>query len=245
MPVLGSGEAGEFAGMYATYQQLQAQIFVEAMDGLFIVTAVITMVGIGLAPAAAFRPGSEGQGPRRARRGLTTGSDAPDRGITGALPRLFAVSTPRHLQRRRVVPCGTHARFCGRARSTSRCSWCCSSANRATAVEAVQWIAGALLAALAALVVHRSGLLRRRPRVYLSHRRSDSAAETGRVVAALRRRYGRRAVVVGPPAGAVGVVAARGGRPGRVPVRRRLHRDRHRLDHEHEQQRQATPDACA
>ena len=66
--------------------------------------------------------------------------------------------------------------------------------------EAVQWIAGALLAALAALVVHRSGLLRRRPRVYLSHRRSDSAAETGRVVAALRRRYGRRAVVVGPPA---------------------------------------------
>src|SRR5919107_723129 len=59
---------------------------------------------------------------------------------------------------------------------------------------------GALLAALAALVVHRSGLLRRRPGVYLSHRRSDSAAETGRVVAALRRRYGRRAVVVGPPA---------------------------------------------
>jgi hypothetical protein len=67
-------------------------------------------------------------------------------------------------------------------------------------LEAVQWISGALLAALVALVVHRSGLLRRRPRVYLSHRRSDSAAETGRVVAALRRRYGRRAVVVGPPA---------------------------------------------
>ena len=37
------------AGMYATYQQMQTQVFVEAMDGLFIVTAVITAVGIGLA----------------------------------------------------------------------------------------------------------------------------------------------------------------------------------------------------
>jgi hypothetical protein len=35
--------------MYAAYTQLQTQVFVEAMDGLFIVTAVITVVGIGLA----------------------------------------------------------------------------------------------------------------------------------------------------------------------------------------------------
>ena len=35
--------------MYAIYSQLQTQVFVEAMDGLFMVTAVITAVGIGLA----------------------------------------------------------------------------------------------------------------------------------------------------------------------------------------------------
>jgi EmrB/QacA subfamily drug resistance transporter len=49
VPVLGGGQAGQLAGMYATYQQMQTQVFVEAMDGLFIVTAVITAVGIGLA----------------------------------------------------------------------------------------------------------------------------------------------------------------------------------------------------
>ena len=49
LPALGSGPTGQLAGMYATYQQLQTQVFVEAMDGLFIVTAVITAVGIGLA----------------------------------------------------------------------------------------------------------------------------------------------------------------------------------------------------
>ena len=32
-------QAGELAGMYATYTQLQTQVFVEAMDGLYIVTA--------------------------------------------------------------------------------------------------------------------------------------------------------------------------------------------------------------
>ena len=49
LPALGSGQDGQMAGMYATYQQLQTQVFVESMDGLFIVTAVITAVGIGLA----------------------------------------------------------------------------------------------------------------------------------------------------------------------------------------------------
>ena len=60
--------------------------------------------------------------------------------------------------------------------------------------------AAALTGALVlVLVLRRDGLLRRRPRVYLSHRRSDSAAEAAGIVAALRRRHGRRAVVVGPP----------------------------------------------
>ena len=49
LPVLGPGSTGQMAGMYATYQQMQTQVFVEAMDGLFMVTAVITAVGIGLA----------------------------------------------------------------------------------------------------------------------------------------------------------------------------------------------------
>ena len=64
----------------------------------------------------------------------------------------------------------------------------------------LRWSAGALFAGLVALVLLRRGLLRRRPRTYLSHRRSDSAAEAAALVAALRRRHGRRAVVVGPPA---------------------------------------------
>ena len=62
-----------------------------------------------------------------------------------------------------------------------------------------RWLAAALLAGLVVVLLHRGRLLRRSPRVYLSHRRSDSAAEAAGVVAALRRRHGRRAVVVGPP----------------------------------------------
>ena len=65
---------------------------------------------------------------------------------------------------------------------------------------AVRWTCAALLAGLVTLALHRSGVLRRRTRVYLSHRRSDSAAEAAGIVAALRRRHGRRAVVLGPPA---------------------------------------------
>jgi EmrB/QacA subfamily drug resistance transporter len=48
-PVMGPGPGGETAGMYALYQQAQTQVFVEAMDGLFIVTAIITALGIPLA----------------------------------------------------------------------------------------------------------------------------------------------------------------------------------------------------
>ena len=49
MPPLGSGPSRDMAGMYAVYQQTQLQVFVEAMDALFIVTAVVTAVGVLLA----------------------------------------------------------------------------------------------------------------------------------------------------------------------------------------------------
>ena len=49
MPPLGAGPQADRIGMYAVYQQTQGQVFVEAMDALFIVTAVITVVGVALA----------------------------------------------------------------------------------------------------------------------------------------------------------------------------------------------------
>jgi EmrB/QacA subfamily drug resistance transporter len=49
MPALGAGPAGDVAGQYAAYQLMQTQVFVESMDGLFIVTAIITALGIPLA----------------------------------------------------------------------------------------------------------------------------------------------------------------------------------------------------
>ena len=48
-PALGPGPTGQLAGMYAAYQQTQTQVFDESMDGLFIVTAIITALGIPLA----------------------------------------------------------------------------------------------------------------------------------------------------------------------------------------------------
>jgi len=49
MPVLAPGATGELAGVYAIYQQTQTVAFVEAMHSLFIVTAIITALGIPLA----------------------------------------------------------------------------------------------------------------------------------------------------------------------------------------------------
>jgi len=49
MPVLAPGATGELAGVYAVYQQTQTVAFVEAMHSLFIVTAIITALGIPLA----------------------------------------------------------------------------------------------------------------------------------------------------------------------------------------------------
>ena len=49
MPVLAPGATGELAGVYAVYQQTQTLAFVEAMHALFIVTAIITALGVPLA----------------------------------------------------------------------------------------------------------------------------------------------------------------------------------------------------
>ncbi|MDT7581292.1 MAG: hypothetical protein QOK35_2556, partial [Pseudonocardiales bacterium] len=49
IPRMGAGPNGEMMGMYAVYQQTQLQVFVEAMDVLFVVTAIITVVGVALA----------------------------------------------------------------------------------------------------------------------------------------------------------------------------------------------------
>lgn len=49
MPVLAPGPTGEMVGVYAVYQQTQTLAFVEAMHSLFIVTAIITALGIPLA----------------------------------------------------------------------------------------------------------------------------------------------------------------------------------------------------
>jgi EmrB/QacA subfamily drug resistance transporter len=49
IPPLGTGPSADTVGMYGVYQQTQLQVFVAAMDGLFIITALITAVGVGLA----------------------------------------------------------------------------------------------------------------------------------------------------------------------------------------------------
>ena len=49
IPPLGSGRTGEMVGMYAVYRQTQLQVFVAAMDDLFIITAIITVFGVALA----------------------------------------------------------------------------------------------------------------------------------------------------------------------------------------------------
>ena len=48
-PHLVPGPAGAFAGTYAVYQQTSTQVFVAALDELFVITAALTAVGIVLA----------------------------------------------------------------------------------------------------------------------------------------------------------------------------------------------------
>jgi EmrB/QacA subfamily drug resistance transporter len=64
MPSLHAGPSGEYMGMYAVYQQTQLQVFVQAMDALFIVTAVITVAGVAL--ALLLRSGPARQAPSEA-----------------------------------------------------------------------------------------------------------------------------------------------------------------------------------
>lgn len=59
-PMMGTGPGGQMAGMYALQQQAQTQAFVDAMDGLFIVTAIITALGIPLALMLRSGPASSG-----------------------------------------------------------------------------------------------------------------------------------------------------------------------------------------
>jgi EmrB/QacA subfamily drug resistance transporter len=49
MPAMGSGPAGDFAGIYAVQTQTQTLAFVQSMHALFIITAIITALGIPLA----------------------------------------------------------------------------------------------------------------------------------------------------------------------------------------------------
>jgi len=63
MPALGSGEAGEIGGMYMVNQHTQTLAFVEAMHGLFIVTAIITALGIPLALMMRSGPSKSADGP--------------------------------------------------------------------------------------------------------------------------------------------------------------------------------------
>ena len=62
MPALGTGPTGDMVGMYAVSQQTQTLAFVESMHGLFIVTAIITAMGIPLALMMRSGP-STSQGP--------------------------------------------------------------------------------------------------------------------------------------------------------------------------------------
>jgi EmrB/QacA subfamily drug resistance transporter len=63
IPSLGAGPNADLAGMYATYQQLQLQVFVQAMDVLFIVTAFITAIGVALAFMLRSGPAPKAQEP--------------------------------------------------------------------------------------------------------------------------------------------------------------------------------------
>jgi EmrB/QacA subfamily drug resistance transporter len=63
MPALGSGEAGQMGGMYMVSQYTQTLAFVEAMHGLFIVTAIITALGVPLALMMRSGPSKSADGP--------------------------------------------------------------------------------------------------------------------------------------------------------------------------------------
>jgi EmrB/QacA subfamily drug resistance transporter len=49
LPRPGTGAEAGFAGVYALYQQTNTQVFVAALDELFVITAILTVVGVVLA----------------------------------------------------------------------------------------------------------------------------------------------------------------------------------------------------
>jgi EmrB/QacA subfamily drug resistance transporter len=49
MPQLGGGVDGGMSGMLAVYQQTQTHVFVSAINDMYIVTAIVTAAGVGLA----------------------------------------------------------------------------------------------------------------------------------------------------------------------------------------------------
>src|SRR5215212_1898889 len=89
IPSMGPGPTGEMMGTYAVYQQTQLQVFVEAMDVLFIVTAIITAVGVVL--AFMLRSGPAPKAPGEAAH-VEVGCAAP-RSAGGAQPSLRIFTT--------------------------------------------------------------------------------------------------------------------------------------------------------
>jgi EmrB/QacA subfamily drug resistance transporter len=49
IPSLGSGDRGQFLGLYATYQQTSSQVFVDGLGNLMLIITAITLVGLALA----------------------------------------------------------------------------------------------------------------------------------------------------------------------------------------------------
>ena len=63
MPSLGPGADGATAGMMAVQQQTQTDVFIQSMDGLFMITAFITAAGIPLALMLRSGPATASRGP--------------------------------------------------------------------------------------------------------------------------------------------------------------------------------------
>ena len=97
MPALGTGPTGDMMGMYAVSQQTQTLAFVESMHGLFIVTAIITALGIPLALMMR-------SGPSTSRRTPAPVSPPPRRPAVRLAEPLVAARCVRGLRGRPPAP---------------------------------------------------------------------------------------------------------------------------------------------
>ena len=116
---VGSGAEAGFAGVYAVYQQTSTQVFVSALDELFIITAVLTGVGVVLAlmlrsgpvPAAGTggRPPRRRAAPRRPDTGRRPARSRPTDEPAPVAPRRPTVRTgrQRRVHRPRTARAGT------------------------------------------------------------------------------------------------------------------------------------------